>query len=313
MLKGVSNAHKGQIGVNLVESIILTKLGWRWQAIDGHNDDGVDGLLFIQRGAELTGQVVFVQIKFRKLAASAAESIKVSINSKRLKKNAARWGKLVGAAIIVFVDADSLEAYWADLKRTDTISDASITIPLKNRFNSDASVPIQRLCGTLHKDQNYPVVDATSDDFLYLSSRNHLQVSARALYHDLRDKPVLIEGFGRPIRFLRSGWRHITRRDRAQASRFQSFVLLGCVRRILEGCEKDDLVMEGNVSRSGDKLYGIRRYVTFPFRQSALVTIILEKKEDSDGYYFSFYTVYEPRRKRSATGVARKVQVALSK
>ena len=93
MLKGVSNAHKGQIGVNLVESIILTKLGWRWQAIDGHNDDGVDGLLFIQRGAELTGQVVFVQIKFRKLAASAAESIKVSINSKRLKKKCSKMGQ----------------------------------------------------------------------------------------------------------------------------------------------------------------------------------------------------------------------------
>jgi hypothetical protein len=254
-----------------------------------------------------------VQIKLRSSAQRNANHIKVNVGTRKLQKNAARWRRLVGASIFVYVDPTDWKMFWVDLRDPNTIDGTYVLIPRGNAFDLSAKAAIRDLCGTLHKDQNYPLIDTNRQDFSYVSGRSHIQVAARTLYHDLRDNPVRLDGEDEPIRFLRSGWRHITRRERSCASRFQSFTLLGCVRRIVENSSVEDLSLEGHVSKTGRRLFSLRKYVTFPHRQSALVTVVLEKGLDPDGEFLSFYTVYEPRRKRTATGVARNEQTALSK
>lgn len=296
-----------------MEGVILRDWNCRWQSIDGHNDDGVDGLLFFQKGAELTGQIAYVQVKLRSKLTRKNGEIKISLGAKKIRKNGARWNKLVGATILIVVDLDSLEPYWVNLRTAEAFVGGSVVIPEKSRFDINAKLLVEELCGTLHKDQLYPLVATERADFAHLTGRDHIQVEARKLYHGLRDEPVVLLGSEKPVRFLRSGWRHITRKERANTARFQSLFLLGCVRRILGSTDADTLVLEGNRSKNGLRLFSTRRFVTFPFRQSAVVTVVLEENYDDLGRFFSFYTVYEPRRRRGALSVITSEQAALSK
>ena len=45
---GLSKQRQGQLGVNAVERIVLKGWNSRWQPLDAVNDDGVDGLIFIE-------------------------------------------------------------------------------------------------------------------------------------------------------------------------------------------------------------------------------------------------------------------------
>lgn len=65
--KGLHTQKTGQIGVNAVERVILLDWKCRWQMIDGHNDDGADGLIFVEDGYKTNGQIIYVQIKHRVL------------------------------------------------------------------------------------------------------------------------------------------------------------------------------------------------------------------------------------------------------
>ncbi len=58
--------RKGQISINLAENIVIDQWESRWQPIEAHNDDGIDALIFIERGGEITGQIVYVQVKYMK-------------------------------------------------------------------------------------------------------------------------------------------------------------------------------------------------------------------------------------------------------
>ena len=47
MMTNLSTQRTGQLGVNVVERIVL-EWGARWQSLDAVNDDGIDGLIFIE-------------------------------------------------------------------------------------------------------------------------------------------------------------------------------------------------------------------------------------------------------------------------
>ncbi|MEX0827919.1 MAG: hypothetical protein WD005_03100, partial [Haliea sp.] len=102
------------------------------------------------------------------------------------------------------------------------------------------------------------------------------------------------------------GWRHITRPSRSQLSKYQSFVLLGAVRKIVEECDVsiDDLP-SSDTGESRIRFYQIDSMVTFPFRQTGLVRLVLKKSmiEPVASQKLKFWTIYEPRRKRSGMGV----------
>jgi hypothetical protein len=61
--QGLSTQKRGQLGANIVERIVLKDWNSRWQQIDAQNDDGVDGLIFLEAGNRPTGQIIFAQIK----------------------------------------------------------------------------------------------------------------------------------------------------------------------------------------------------------------------------------------------------------
>jgi len=294
----------GQIGVNCVERIILSDWQSRWQQIDSQNDDGVDGLIFLERNGEATGQVVFAQVKCRKgLKLSRDGMYRLPIGVQRLRSAYERWRRLIGAAVVIFVDPKGPSAFWVNARTVDPTA-SQIFVPVDQPFDRNARQEIASMCGNLHRDLLAPRVETGAFDFPHLRSRDHIQVAARSLYRELNEKPVRLGGNGPIVEFTPEGWAHITRRGRPELTRFQSFVLLGTVRKILESITESDLRRHTSLEDSTTPFVAARAAVTFPFRQSAIVKIILRWHSSGEGdRAYRFHTIYEPRRKRDLMGV----------
>jgi hypothetical protein len=292
---GMASQKAGQLGINIVENVVLNKWSSRWQPLDAQNDDGIDGLIFIERGGEATGQIVFAQVKCTDSPVSRMQT-RVAINRKKLRRNVERWRRVVGAAILVHVDPATWKATWVNLRDKNAIGDTQVFVPIRNKFDLSAKNEIANLCGTIHRDVLLPQVDTIANDFLYLKSREHLQTAARQCYRVLNAADVRLGGDGPRVKFTRDGWGHLTRRRRSHLSEIQSFTLLGAVQKVLEATPEEALVRDGNA-------YAARAAVTFPFRQTAIVKVVLRKAQDGDGSpAYSFFTVYEPKRKRNVLG-----------
>jgi hypothetical protein len=87
-MPGLDRQRTGQLGVNIVERVVLSQWQSRWQAIDGFNDDGVDGLIFIERSSGHTGQIIHLQVKCTSKSPIKSGWITVPESSNRLKKHA---------------------------------------------------------------------------------------------------------------------------------------------------------------------------------------------------------------------------------
>jgi hypothetical protein len=293
----------GQIGVNVVERVVLRDWQGRWQALDAHNDDGVDGLIFLESNGEATGQVIYAQVKtYNRVRRSTSGDFMLPIGTKRLSKAISRWRRLVGAAIVIYVDPVSLHGYWADAKNVHP-NWSQIAVPSNQLFDKAAKRLIAHLCGTLHRDLSTPTLIAEPEHFAHLTGNELIKVAAHELYHDLEQRPVLLGGNGPRVSFPRSGWRHITRRERPQLTRYQSFVLLGVVRPILERTDEVDLKDARMIPDRGIRLLAARCAVSFPFRQTGIVKVVLRKLTRAERDVYEFHTVYEPRRRRDVIGV----------
>jgi hypothetical protein len=300
--KGMATQKRGQLGVNAVENIVLSQWNCRWQPVDAQNDDGVDGLIFIERGGETTGQIVFVQVKCTNSTSSNGRT-SVSINQKKLSRNVTRWRKLVGAAILIHVDPKTMKATWANLRDHGAIGNTQVYVPTTNNFDKHSKNVIADLCGTMHRDVLLPQIDTDVDDFRHLKSREHLQTASRTLYKELSAAEIRLGLDGPAVRFTGDGWKHMTRRRRSHLSEIQSFTLLGVVRKVLEATPESALVSDNTSGVPEGTVYAARAAVTFPFRQTAIVKIVLRKSMNQDGSTaYSFFTVYEPKRKRNVLG-----------
>lgn len=303
---GLAKQRQGQLGVNVVERIVLAEWGARWQPLEAQNDDAIDGLIFLERGGELSGQIVFVQIKCLTAPLQSSEKYAIPINAQKLSRNLNAWRKVVGAAIVVLVDPGTLEARWTDIRPESTRTAAQIYVPKSNIFNKAAKNEISKLCGTLHQDLQAQKVHTFAEDFPHLRSRDHIQRSSRQIYKSLQNAPTYLGGNGEQVHFDREGWRHITRPDRSQLTRYQSFVLLGAVRKIIERYDVGLIGPRGNQPKMlVDSFVQIDSMVSFPFRQTGLIRLILKRvKVGSDvSTKVKFWTVYEPRRKSNGMGV----------
>ncbi|WP_319531124.1 DUF4365 domain-containing protein [uncultured Cohaesibacter sp.] len=303
---GLTNQRQGQIGVNVVERIVLAEWGARWQPLEAHNDDAIDGLIFLEKGGELSGQIVFVQIKC--LAAPLRNSGKyaIPINAPNLARNLGAWRKVVGAAIVVLVDPETLVARWTDIRPEATRTSSQIYVPSNNLFNKAAKHVISGLCGTLHQDLQAQKVHTFAEDFPHLRCRDHIQRSSRQVYKSLQNVPTRLGGNGEQVHFDREGWRHITRPDRSQLTRYQSFVLLGAVRKIIESYNVRLIDSSKPLSNMLDVSFmQIDSMVSFPFRQTGLIRLVLKcvNVGSNDSPKLKFWTVYEPRRKLNGMGV----------
>lgn len=298
--------RQGQIGVNAVEKVVLADWGARWQTLDAQNDDGVDGLIFLERGQELSGQIVFAQIKCQKVNRRSDGTYAIPINSQKLARNLDIWRKVVGAAIVILVDPQTLTARWVDAKPDTSTTASQVLVPEGQVFNGAAKSKISKLSGTLHQDLLAQKVHTFAKDFMHLRTTLHLQIATRALYKSLANEPVRLGLDGERVRFDRDGWRHITRPNRSQLSRHQSFVLLGTARKIIEACHTELSKLPSSDTNDGRiRFFQVDSMVTFPFRQTGLVRLVLKRSltkslEDSA---LKFWTIYEPRRKLSGLGV----------
>lgn len=302
----LTTQRQGQLGVNVVERIVLGSWQARWQPIEAHNDDAVDGLIFLESGGELSGQIIFAQVKCVKAKPRKDGMLAIPIAAEQLTRNLAAWRRVVGAAIVILVSPDDLSARWVNIKPEEATTSSQILVPEDQPFDSHAKLKICQLCGTLHHDLQAQKIHTFADDFLHLRSKEHIHKSSRRLYKELDAKPICIGVPSQRVHFDRDGWRHITRPDRSQLSKYQSFVLLGAARKILENCSKplSDLYS----GKTNDKQYiffQIDSMVTFPFRQTGLVRIVLRglSQEPASKPNLKFWTIYEPRRKHDGLGV----------
>lgn len=292
----------GQIGVNVVERVVIRDWRCRWQPIDSHNDDGVDGLIFLEQNGEATGQVVYVQVKcFSNVRLDAEGRYCLPIGIERLNDAIRRWKKLVGAAIVVYVDPRSERSFWVDA-RSLTCGISQVFVPALQKFDKEARKIISAMCGNIHRDLLTRTIITEASDFPHLRARDHIQVASHNLYRELSSKPVRIAKEGPIVSFNQSGWQHITRRRRPDLTRYQSFVLLGTVRKLLESTPEEELTDHFSRSDPTTPYVAARATISFPFRQSGIVKLILRWAPTAAGRSYSFHTIYEPRRKRNLLG-----------
>lgn len=302
----LTTQRQGQLGVNAVERIVLGSWQARWQPIEAHNDDAVDGLIFLESGGELSGQIIFAQVKCVKAKRRRDGMLALPISAEQLSRNLAAWRRVVGAAIVILVNPSDLSARWVNIKTESATTSAQILIPENQLFDGGSKSKISQLCGTLHQDLQPQKIHTFATDFLHLRSKNHIQKETRKLYKELEARPAFVGSPSQRVHFDRDGWRHITRPDRSQLSRYQSFVLLGAARKILGKCSEP--LTDLHCGMTDDKQFNffqIDSMVTFPFRQTGLVRIVLRQSlhEPQCKQKLKFWTMYEPRRKHDGLGV----------
>ncbi|NKL05604.1 DUF4365 domain-containing protein [Rhizobium leguminosarum bv. viciae] len=299
---GLAKQRQGQLGVNAVERVVLQEWASRWQSVDAHNDDGVDGLIFLERSGNLTGQIIYVQVKCHQIV-PVDNRIRVQLPKTQGEKPTdpwRRWERLIGAAILVHVDPATLDSHWIDLQGLPSSQEA-VDVPLAQKFDRDARHTIAKLCGTLHRDVVAKKVQTTASDFPHLRSCDHIQPASRQFYRELRE--IRIGDSDYQVIFTREGWRHITRPKRPELTRFQSFVLLGVIRPLLAAMSPSDLKMQPTPHvKTLDEYFILKALVVFPFRQASVVKIVLHRAPTDEPNHFRFHTIYEPRRRKAIAG-----------
>ncbi|MBB5546993.1 DUF4365 domain-containing protein [Paraburkholderia fungorum] len=306
----------GQLGINVVERVVLQEWRGRWQQLESQHDDGVDGLIFLESGGVPTGQIVFVQVKCTSKNPGVGGKTSVPIAAEKLKMNFERWRRVVGAAIMVHVHAKTLVATWVDLRAPGVLTKAQAVVPSEQLFNASARKKVAALCGTLYRDMLMRRLVAKATDFSYLTERVsvagkkspqelHVQRAARQYYTGELALGVGLAKGGPLVQFSRDGWRHITRPQRKRLVVLQSFQLLGVAKRIISSTEEKDL--KEIRPAKGDPVeyvYAIA-VVSFSFRQTGVVKVILRRHAGNGGLAkYSFHTVYEPRRRKDILGNA---------
>jgi len=301
--QGLSTQRTGQIGVNVVERIILKCWRSRWQPLDAHNDDGIDGLIFLEDSRGPTGQIIFAQIKCHKRKTNKDGDITVGMKRSRLWAHASRWRKVAGAAILIAVDPATLEAHWTDVKNLDPTATSTIVIPRGNELDKSSKGLIAKLCGTVHRDLMLPRLATVSRDYPHLQNAANFPAEARKFYSSLKRMELKFAGSEIPVHFSKAGWKHITRGDRKSLLRFQSYTLLGVIPKLMAATKADDLRPFSSDPKFEDALFCASAAVSFPHRQTAIVKAIFKLIDMQGTKHFEFHTIYESRRRRDVLGV----------
>jgi hypothetical protein len=300
MAKGMSNQRTGQLGVNAVERVVLHEWKSRWQTIDAQNDDGIDGLIFLERDNQPTGQIIYAQVKCRN-AKVTSDHVKIG-EADGIVDQSALWRRVAGAAIIIYVNASTWEMTWGNLRDEALKQGTRLHLPRANCFNKAARREIEALCGHLPWDMMLPRVATEASDFRYIEEDQSLARGAQSKYKEMRALGLRLGHVNGPlVRFTQEGWRHITRRGRRRLRRHQAFLLLGVVPKMLAKATIEDL--RRLTKRKGEETYALRAMVAFPFRQSSMIKLVLKRKADTPPDAYDFHTVYEYRRKRDLLGI----------
>jgi hypothetical protein len=311
-----------KVGLRITRQIVEEQWKCRFQEISSTNDDGIDAIIFISKHGEVTGEMVFVQIKTGKsychLTEKRPDVLNINLTATHIAKHRPRWNKYPGPVVLVYVDntTDKLnpKAWWCDLKSDDSYSDKAksyVLIKKTNRFREHSKGHFKALC-THSIEQQYQPIETKREDFIYIANRSissSLKLNARKHYLDLskrslaeRSNPLIGE-----ITISRVGWRHICRPKRKPERIIQSFQLLGAILPIIQGVNSYEILgHRKSFNQQQDTIIedyiGLKAKVSFPHRYQSIVMMVLRRKRviNNKGVpLFSqtwFYSIYETKR-----------------
>lgn len=303
----MKTAKKGQRGVNIVEGLVLAdEFKARWQQVDSQNDDGIDGLIFLEDSKEnLNGKVIFAQVKrYDKgdIIEKNRSKIKISVGIDQISRRRIAWSRVAGASIIIWVDPNTGFAYWADLMDEASYDGASIIVDLKQRFDYRARRALSRLSGEIGSHMTLPVVICDRADNPFVQLNGAIRTQAKDFYRSIESIEAANKDLGN-VMFTGVGWQHITRPGRPKGRILQSFLLLGAARKIVGQVPTYSITRQ--LTHPEATLYSLRARVIFPHRDAAVVEVNLLQKTASDINIPNpvwFYSVYETRRRRGIMG-----------
>jgi hypothetical protein len=300
-----STTKQGQIGINVVERIVIDELDARWQQLDAQNDDGVDGLIFFESElGKISGEILHVQVKCweRKPSSLTGDVAVLSLGEQHLYEHAATWQGVAGGSILVWVNPENRNAYWVSLKRGSTFAGAHVTIPLTQKFDGSARNALRQLCGTMAPDQLLKQLQAQPCDFRHMAINRSLRESTKQTYRMLRQITARDPQLGE-VSFTRLGWRHITRKGRSISRIWHSLTLINIAKRIVEEVQPARCV---RTWRKGSdvvgEVYELTARVSFPSRDPAVVRVLLLRRLRGSKFETIFYSVYERRRRKGLLG-----------
>lgn len=322
-----SNRVKERIGINAVSRIVEVDWESGWQEYAAQNDDAIDGAILMRRGSKRpvdTGGIVFVQVKcggngYRQDQKQYPDHIGVALGPAYIQAHRARWMKVPGPAVLIFVD-DTLNkknppAWWTDLKNDGSYSPTNagmVLVSKEQRFGHHSKSTFHRLCGSGPSDRQLEEIKVLRKDTLIprLGKTESLRNDAWDFYKAWRDDPPsCINPVLGPLLVNRVGWKHMTRRDRLPERIVQSWQLLGAAKAIIKNCRNIFTLGHATHHHYPDgntqviDYLGLRASVVFPHRHQSILQVVLRRSRllSPANQLFErekiwFYSVYELRR-----------------
>ncbi|MEA3472468.1 MAG: DUF4365 domain-containing protein [Pseudomonadota bacterium] len=304
-MRKTDTQRTGQIGINVVERICIEELKGRWQPVDGHNDDGMDGLLFLEDSkGELTGQIIFIQVKCWKLDRKQNGTVRLSIKKDLLVDRVQRWRRVAGAMILVWVDPNSKEAFWADLEDDGSFDGNGVKIDLRQKFSASSLNRLRKMSGTIGSDNSLPLVNASRESIEYVRPEIQLRKAAKEKFKSIGFAKSPNDELSK-VAFGRVGWKHITRNGRPLLRITQSMQLLGVAKDVIEQSTAARMVRRLEDISAPAELWAVDAKVVFPHRDAAVIRVIVLKQlpgPRTPEPKSWFYSVYERRRRRGIRG-----------
>lgn len=317
-----SNAMKtdknitGVTGTLVVHDIVNSYWKSDWQKVDQENDDAIDGIIHIRKNGELTGEVIYAQVKsgdgYKLITQNRPNHIGINVGNGYLESHRPRWNSLRGAVILIFVD-NNKEAYWTNLKDNNSYTadnNSIILIPNKQRFGAHSKGHFRKIGDFFPQDRQLLTVRLERSELSYLKIDKPLKETARNFYKDWSNLVTAERtnpGLG-VITVNRIGWRHISRSERGFDKIFQSWQLLSAAKKIIQTVDKAYQITKQETTSEDETEYilkdfiSLRAKVIFPNRHESVVQVILRRKKivnrvtNTIEQKVWFYSVYEPRR-----------------
>lgn len=340
--RNLDTAGIGRKGINRTEEIVLDA-GHLLQTIDGDIDEGIDGYIILRKYVKFrrindglmkrfedyveTGGLIGIQVKtvssIPKTGAasyyiniSKQDYFAVNFNSKeKLDKKKEIWKRFIGPMILVFVDLETRNCWWADLKDDSVYenNDYSVLVKKTDYFSVESFIKISKLGRELFVKAHLIDINTNNGTFLPINLLN-IKESAKQYYKDLNNPDELYYPTNNPrlgeVKFTKSGWKHITRLNRRKMRIVNSLVILPVAKLICEQVNQFSTVKRGHI-RSSKKYVKrveyltLRANVNFNFRQSSIVQVVLRRVKTFDlknperiiPDEIFFHSIYEPFRK----------------
>ncbi|MCW8939362.1 MAG: DUF4365 domain-containing protein, partial [Flavobacteriales bacterium] len=300
-------------GMAVCDIITQGKAEHGWQPYASINDNGVDAIIIKRKNGVDTGEIMFAQVKcgkgngYFKQTQNRPKHFGVHVGEDYIEKHRPKWNRLSGPIILIYVDHYSSKAWWTDLRDDlsyTTDNKSIILVPKHQRFGKHSFGEFKSLKGNIFVSRDLPNILTDGDDFEYLKYNKSIKESAKEFYKDWCNSPATIHKDLGEIIVSRVGWRHLTRTDRKQTRIINSLSLLGVAKKIIENVDKCYQIKELKKEIAKDNTIILTDYlaikcnVTFPFRQSSIIQVILKRKRilnsdkgviSSKTWFFSIY------------------------